>query len=178
MKIGMKIIILIVCVLLLVGCSKRKSEIRYVNLNKTKIEEFEKLQLTIPEIFKKSNESTDSFVFYSIQDDKKKLYDYSFCSIELLKTKYYSSNFEDEIKQELSENYFQEYEIKKKKINGKEWLYAIAKSKETENTYYTETVYFTEHDNLGYFLEMINFMPEEMSCDKLFNQTRDSLKFK
>jgi len=178
MKKEIKIILGIIIILLLVGCSKTNNNLNHVNLNETKEIEIGKLHLTIPKIYEKEDTSTDTFHFYRIKEDDEKLYDYSFCSFELLSSKYYSENYEDEIKKELTEEYFKYYKIKKKTINGIEWYYAEANSNEKNGSYYTQIVYFTVYENVGYHFEATSFVPEDMPCDKLFNPIIESLTLK
>ena len=165
-----KYTILILLLLLVTGCKKEN----IIDLEDTKDITFHDLILTIPKVYEKNSNTTDHFEFYSIPEEEVKDF---YCTFELLENKYYKENIEEEIEKELAKEYFEEYEIKKTTINDKEWHYAEAKSKSKSGLYYLQGVFITVYNESSYTFEYTSYSPDKESCEELFEDIIDSLRF-
>ena len=174
MKKKISIFIAIVLAVFITGCTKSEVLEKKVDLNKTEKRSISSLNFEMPTIFEKSKESTSTIEFYDIEDYE---YDYSSCSLMLNLSEIYNDTIEDEVKDELSSNFFQEYEIKHIKINDHDWAYAEAKSKEKDGKYYIKGIYTADYNNQRYSFVYLSYTPEYKSCDKLISKVTNSFKF-
>ena len=170
MKKAVKLMVLFVATLTLTACNDKK----VVDINKTKEVSINALSMKIPTLFEKSAESSESMHFYGIKDYE---YDLARCSLTFSYMEDFGDPLEEDIREDLSSNYFQAYDIVKKTINGKEWTIAEAKSIEDEGLYYIEGEYLAKYNGNVYTFEYTNYVPEKVSCKPLIEKIVNSLKF-
>ena len=72
-------------------------------------------------------------------------------------------------------DYFEDYEIKTKKIDNKEWSYAEAKSNSSKDNYYIKGAYIIQNDDYFYSFEYTNYTPEKFSCKKVVESITNSM---